>query len=115
MPDNRERKLLAYVGFAARGRNTASGSELTLGAVRRSPGRVCVIAAADASERTKKQLRDKCLYYKTALFEPNITSEELGKATGKTSSIAAVAVTDKGLADAIAALYGESENAEENR
>ncbi len=112
MPDNREKKLLTYVGFAARGRNTAIGTDLALNAVRKAPGKVCVVSACDASDRTKKQLRDKCLYYKTAHFEPNITSEELAKTVGKSSAVSAVAVTDKGLADAIAALYGDTDSFE---
>lgn len=112
MPDNREKKLLTYIGFASRSRNTAVGTDLALNAVRKAPGKVCVVSASDASDRTKKQIRDKCLFYKTAHFEPNITSEELAKATGKASAVAAVAVTDKGLADAIAVLYSETDGSE---
>ncbi len=108
MPDNREKKLLSYVGFAARSRGVAIGTEQTLNAVRKSSGKVVAVVSADASERTKKQLRDKCTFYETMLLEVGITSEELGKTVGKRAVVSAVAVTDSNLAKAIKALYKDS-------
>lgn len=109
MSDNRERKLLSYVGFAARSRSVAVGTEQALGAVRKAPAEVAVVVAADASDRTKKQLRDKCTFYGAAHFEPDITSEELAGLVGKMSLVSAVAVTDRNLAKAIKALYENGE------
>ena len=107
MPDVKDRKLLTYFGFAARSRGVAIGTEQTLNAVRKSAETVAVTVAKDASDRTKKQLRDKCSFYKAALFEPDVTSEELGKVLGKSSVVSAAAITDKNLAKAAKALFGE--------
>ncbi len=105
MPDVKDKKLLSYVGFAARSRGVAIGTEQVLNAVRKAPGKITVVAAKDASERTKKQLRDKCTFYETVLFEPDVTSEELAKTVGKSSLVSAVAVTDRNLAKATMALF----------
>ncbi|MBE6563256.1 MAG: hypothetical protein E7660_05925 [Ruminococcaceae bacterium] len=109
MPDNKDRKLLSYVGFAARSRGVAIGTEQTLIAVRKNPEGVAVTVAKDASDRTKKQLRDKCSFYKAALFEPDVTSEELAKILGKLSVVSAAAITDKNLAKAAKALFSDNE------
>lgn len=112
MPENREKRLLTYTGFAARSRKVAAGTEQVLNAVRKAPETVAVIAAGDVSERTRKQLRDKCTFYKAALFEVKATTEELARLIGKTSPVAAVAVTDKSLAKAIKALWEDGADGE---
>lgn len=104
------RRLLGYVGFAARSGNISVGSELTLKAIRRSAGKDGVVAvlASDASERTKKQVSDKCAFYKVFLAACDATSDEIGTALGKTAPVAAAAVTDKSLAAAIKKLYTDT-------
>lgn len=103
----RKRRFLTYLGFAARSRNAAVGCELALKAVRRSAGKDVTVAvlASDASERTKKQMGDKCTYYKVFLARTDAAADEIGAALGKKSPVAAAAVTDKNLASAIIKLY----------
>lgn len=56
-----------------------------------------VLEASDTSENTHKKISDKCNYYKTKHVRLSCTCGELATALGKTSSLAAVAVTDKNL------------------
>ena len=75
----------------------AAGVGATLDAVRRQGEKpAAVILAADASERTKKQIRDKCLFYSVSLFEVPVSGGELGGLLGLRSLTAAAAVEKRG-------------------
>ena len=54
-----------------------------------------VIEASDTSDNTHKQIVDKCAYYKVRHVRLNISSDELSSALGKSSFVAAIAVTDE--------------------
>lgn len=91
-----------YLGLAAASRGAVCGSELALTAIRKNPQKVfLLVLASDASERTKKQMRDKCAYYKIKLLESEMNMDELSSALGKSSLVAACAITNKGLAEKI--------------
>lgn len=72
------------------------GVGAALDAVRSSQKPVAVILAGDASERTKKQIRDKCAFYSVPLYLADVTAERLGTLLGGRSACAAAAVTRKG-------------------
>ncbi|MBE6726379.1 MAG: 50S ribosomal protein L7ae [Ruminococcaceae bacterium] len=55
-----------------------------------------VLVASDASDRTRKQLKDKCNYYKAPCFEGAWTSEKLAEMLGRRSGCVAAAFTGKG-------------------
>ncbi len=91
-----------YLGLCAASRSLVCGCELALGAVRKNPNKVyLMLLAADASERTAKQVRDKCAYYKIELISLEETMEDLSAAVGKNGLVSAMAVTNKGLAEKI--------------
>ncbi|MBR3423737.1 MAG: ribosomal L7Ae/L30e/S12e/Gadd45 family protein [Clostridia bacterium] len=74
-----------------------AGVGATLDAVRRNGGKpAAVILASDASERTKKQIRDKCAFYGVDLFEIPASSDELGRFFGSSSLCAAAAIEKRG-------------------
>ena len=54
-----------------------------------------VIEAADTSENTHKRICDKCSYYGVKHIRLNAGTEILSDAVGKSSSVAAVAVSDE--------------------
>ena len=95
-----EEKILKYIGFAAAGRGTATGTALVLDAVRAGKAKI-VLLASDASARTAKQVCDKCATYSVPVLPLAADMEALGRALGKRSAVAAAAVTDAGIADAI--------------
>ncbi len=91
-------KILTYLGLAAAKRSTVPGTDLVLSEIRKKKGTICVLLASDASERTKKQITDKCTFYNIPLIHPDCDMYTLGKRIGKSSPAACVAVTDRSLA-----------------
>ncbi|MGN0483956.1 MAG: L7Ae/L30e/S12e/Gadd45 family ribosomal protein [Lachnospiraceae bacterium] len=91
-------KVLSLLGLAARGRNVVSGEFATEKAVKTFHAEL-VIVAEDASDNTKKMFRNMCEYYEVRYYE-YAQKEELGHAIGRQFR-ASLAVTEKGLADAI--------------
>ena len=74
-----------------------AGVGATLDAVRRKGERpAAVILASDASDRTKKQIRDKCAFYEVVLFEIPASGEELGRFLGKSALCASAAIEKRG-------------------
>ena len=101
-PDKeKEAKALRYLGLACRSRHVVAGTNLVLSEVRKAgAGRYAVFLASDASDRTKKQISDKCSFYGVSLFE-TASGDALAAALGKESTVSAVCVTDPSLAKAI--------------
>ena len=60
-----------------------------------------VLVASDASDRTRKQLHDKCNYYHVTIFDGTYSSARLAEILGKQSLCAAAAFTGKGPSEAV--------------
>ena len=101
-----EEKILKYLGFAAAGRSTATGTALVLDCVRAGKAKI-VLLASDASARTAKQVRDKCATYGVPVLPLAADMEAVSRALGKRSAVAAAAVTDAKIADAMLASAGK--------
>ncbi len=89
---------LCMLGLAAKAGKVASGEFMTESVVK-SGGAALVIVAEDASENTKKKFKNMCEYYKVPVRIHGI-KDELGRFTGKEFR-ASLAITDKGLAQAV--------------
>ncbi len=96
-------KLKMTIGLAAKAGKTVFGTPLICESLRAKGAKKCtlVLEGADSSENTHKKLSDKCAFYDAALVRLPITMSELSDAVGKRSTIAAVGITDEGLAKAI--------------
>ncbi len=94
MPD----RFLRLLGLAKRGGNTVAGAPLIFAAMKKARPPLLVIAAADASPPSQKKLRTQCEYYRVPLLVSPYTKEILSHAVGNPGLVAAVAVTDAGLA-----------------
>ncbi len=99
-------KIINYIGLCRAAGGVTTGFDLVLGEVRRKKARF-VLLADDASERTKKQMTDKCEFYEIPLFPAGLTSDELAAILGKKSSCAAVAFTGKGPCRPLLSLFEE--------
>lgn len=91
-------KILTYLGLASAKRSVVLGTDLVLKEIRKGKDSLCVLLASDASERTKKQITDKCSFYNVPLINIECDMDALGKRVGKISPVAVAAVCDKGLA-----------------
>ena len=95
-------KLDGMIGLAVKARAVAFGSEASAEKVRSGKAKL-VIYATDASDRTKKLIRDKCGSFNVKCFEYG-SIEHLAKIMGK-NKVSAIAVCDKNFADAIIRIY----------
>ena len=102
-----EKKLLGLLGFAARARKIVCGTDLCRDEIRR--GRLpLALVVSDASENTKKRIKDACKYYGTELCLIPTTAFELSSRIGKTANITVIGVTDINFVNGIAALFDDS-------
>ena len=108
-----DRKLDNYIGLCRAAGGVTTGFDLVLGEVRRRKA-VFVLIADDASERTKKQISDKCEYYKVPHFPAGMTADELAEVLGKRASCAAAAFTGKGPCRPLLSLFEERARATMN-
>lgn len=90
--------VFQMLGLAAKAGKVASGEFMTENAVK-SDRAALVIVAEDASENTKKKFTNMCEYYKVPVRIHGI-KDELGHFIGKEFR-ASLAITDKGLAQAV--------------
>ncbi len=83
------------IGLCMAAGGVTVGFDLILGEIRR--GRVkFLLIARDASERTRKQLTDKCRYYNVRFFITQYDSADLAHILGKSAVCAAAAFTGRG-------------------
>ena len=83
------------IGLCAAAGGVVTGFDLVLGEIRHSRAKF-VILASDASERTSKQITDKCKYYNVKCLSGIYSGDELAGMIGKKSFCAAVAFVGKG-------------------
>ena len=96
------------LGFCRRSGKLVCGAGQVLAAVSGKRPPMVVVIASDASERTEKQIYDKCSYRKVKLFRIAATGEEMAHLFGKSSVVMAAGATDPGIASQIIKL-AESE------
>lgn len=91
-------KIGGLIGLATKAGKIAAGTEACLEAIEKKNAKLILIAT-DASERTKKSIKEKCEQYKIANYEM-LEIEQISKAIGK-SNKAVIGIKEKGLAEAI--------------
>ena len=102
-------KALGLLGFAARARRTVVGvslicAALSHGGAGKTP--LIVLEAADSSENSHKRISDRTAYYGVPCYRLECDTSRLARAVGKRDgAVAAVGVTDPGLAGAIRAIF----------
>lgn len=91
-----EKKLLSSLGLCARAGKLIFGVPMICEALRKGGKKapVLIVEAADTSDNTHKRIADKAAYYKVRTVRLNCDGATLASALGKTSSLAAVAITD---------------------
>ncbi len=97
-------KLLSMLGLARRAGKLTLGFDAAVGAIR-SGSAQGVIASADLSEKTFKNLKFEADKYGIAAVRINETTESLSIATGRKAGVAAIC--DKGFMRAISKMNAE--------
>ena len=102
--------VLGALGLCRRAGALICGTPMICIALREGKKRpFLVVAASGISDGTKKKLADKCGYYNTPMIEIKADGEALAASVGKTGVLAAVAVTDKNLAELVKGSLGKNE------
>ena len=94
-------KAVKNLGLAKRAGKTICGVPLIIEALRSQRKPNLVVTSAMASANSLKKITDKCKFYEVVIISLPITPEELGHSVGHAGSVAAVAVTDSGLAELV--------------
>ena len=92
-----ERKLLSSLGLCVRAGAVIVGAPMICDGMRGAKKPLIVLEASDTSENTHKRLTDKCKYYCVKHIRLECDGITLAAALGKSSSLAAVAVTDENM------------------
>lgn len=88
--------MLNLLGLVNKAGKLVSGNENVIKAIQKNKV-YFVIISVDASENTKKQIIDKCIYYKVP-YKVFFKEEQLGHSIGKISRMV-IAITDKGFSE----------------
>ncbi len=96
-------KILGALGLCARARKLIFGVPMICDALRKggSNSPVIIFEASDTSDNTHKKIADKSAYYKVRTVRLECDGATLALALGKTSSLAAVAITDHQMANMV--------------
>ena len=90
------------LGICKKAGAAVSGTDMICEALKKGKNApLLVVISSDASQNTEKRLTDRCSFYGTEAVKTPISSSELGTALGKSSTVAAVGITDAGLAGAV--------------
>lgn len=99
--DEAKKSLLGFLGLCRKAGHLICGTPQVTEALGGKRQPVLVIVAEDASPATQKKLRTQTEFYRVPLRTVSVSVEELAHAVGKTGALAAVAVTDGGMANAL--------------
>ncbi|MBR6806836.1 MAG: ribosomal L7Ae/L30e/S12e/Gadd45 family protein [Clostridia bacterium] len=91
-------KLLSLAGLCRRAGGVVPGADSVISQVQRG-GKAktkCVIMSSRATDRTKKQITDKCRSAEVALYVIDADPYDMGEKLGLKSSLAVFALTGKG-------------------
>ena len=99
MGNTPKERLLGMLGLCIRARRAVCGTVNVCEALKAGKVKL-VVTASDNSAATEKRLFDRAGFYKVKIIKTNLTSAEIGAATGK-SLVAAMAITDESMATAV--------------
>lgn len=95
-------RALGMLGLAKRAGYLVCGTDAVISSVTSKKKPALVVCASDASDRTKKQLTNKCATYEVAYMEIPCDKDVLARSVGKKDSrISAAAVCDRRMAEKI--------------
>lgn len=94
-------RFLMLLGFCKRAGKVVIGTELICTELRKRKSIELIVCSDRASDATKKRIGDKCNFYGKDVIYLDIDTVTLGHSVGKAAATAAVAVTDKGFAEAL--------------
>jgi Ribosomal protein HS6-type (S12/L30/L7a) len=93
-------KLLSMFGLARKAGKVIAGTEQVTNSIRK--GIPCTVyLSTEASDNTKKRVRNCCGHYNMELYELDINTVDIGHMIGKKGAISAIGITDMSFTAAI--------------
>ena len=89
-------RILGSLGLCAKAGKLIFGVPMIIEAMQKRKKIFLVIEAGDTSDNTHKRITVKCSFYGVEKIRLDINGGELASAVGKSSSLAAIAITDEG-------------------
>ena len=101
-------RFLTFLGLCRRAGKTVHGTPLVCEALAKRKPPYLVLLSAGASAATAKKITDKCRFYRVPLLTVPADTDRLARAVGKSSALAAVAITDESFAGELRRLLGKA-------
>lgn len=93
MMDNR---ILSSLGLCSKAGKLIFGVPMIIEAMQKGKRIYLVLEAGDTSDNTHKKITDKCSFYGVEKIKLAFDGGTIASAVGKSSSLAAIAITDEG-------------------
>lgn len=91
-----DKRILSSLGLCSKAGKLIFGVPMIIEALQKGKKIYLVLEAQDTSDNTHKKITDKCNFYQVSKVRLDIDGGDLASAVGKSSSLAAVAITDDG-------------------
>lgn len=88
-------RVLSSLGLCAKAGKLIYGVPMIIEAMQKGKSVLLVLEAQDSSDNTHKKITDKCEFYGVEKIRIEADGVTLGASVGKSSSLAAVAITDE--------------------
>ena len=89
-------RILGSLGLCSKAGKLIFGVPMIIEAMQKGKNVLLVLEAGDTSDNTHKKISDKCNFYQVEKIQLDIEGGALASAVGKSSTLAAVAITDEG-------------------
>jgi ribosomal protein L7Ae-like RNA K-turn-binding protein len=89
-------RILGSLGLCSKAGKLIYGVPMIIEAMQKGKRVFLVIEAGDTSNNTHKKISDKCNFYQVEKIQLDVDGGTLASAVGKSSTLAAVAITDEG-------------------
>ena len=89
-------RILGSLGLCSKAGKLIFGVPMIIDAMQKGKKIYLVIEAGDTSDNTHKKITDKCSFYGVEKIRLDFDGGAIASAVGKSSSLAAVAITDEG-------------------
>lgn len=99
--------IATTIGLCAKAGATVCGTPLICEALRKKNPPILVLLAQDAAKNAQKKLTDKCSFYGVELRRVPLDTAQLALAVGKQGLVAAVGITNEGLAGVVSSKLGD--------
>ena len=102
-------RILGSLGLCSKAGKLIFGVPMIIEAMQKGKKIYLVLEAGDTSDNTHKRLTDKCNFYGVEKIKTDADGGTLGASVGKSSLLAAVAITDEGFYKMISKYFKEEQ------